>query len=178
MQPTSHPSHSDELPVPTRPFAMYATCLITGMGVYAIDQLSKIAAVSYLDPTDNIRLLGDAFRLQLTRNSGAALSIGTGKTWVLTLISIVVVAAILRAIFQVRNRMWALTLGLLLGGAAGNLTDRLVREPGFGQGRVIDFLAYGTWFIGNIADIAIVLAAGLMLGLSARGVSMRGSHGA
>ena len=73
------------------------------------------------------------------------------------------------------SRGWTLALGLLLGGALGNLIDRLSREPGFARGHVVDFIDYGDWFIGNVADIAIVVAACLIAILGLRGIGLDGS---
>ncbi len=69
---------------------------------------------------------------------------------------------------------WAVALGLLLGGAVGNLVDRFFRAPGPGRGHVVDFIAYFDWFVGNVADIAIVVAAGLIMVLTYRGTSIAG----
>jgi signal peptidase II len=111
----------------------------------------------------------------------------TGVTWVLTVVAVVVVVVVVRSARRLGSAGWAVTLGLLLGGAAGNLTDRLLREPGFGRGHVIDFIDYAGLFIGNVADIAIVVAAvavalqalrGVGLdGRSTRGHGSGGSHG-
>ncbi|WP_136520323.1 MULTISPECIES: signal peptidase II [Cellulomonas] len=152
--------------------------LLTGLTlvVLVVDQLTKIWAVAALAPGERTALLGDLFGLQLVRNEGAALGIASGMTWVLTLVAIVVVAVVVRSARRIGSTGWALALGLLLGGATGNLVDRLVREPGPGRGHVIDFLAYGNLFIGNVADIAIVAAAVLVVLLTARGVHLDGSH--
>lgn len=119
-------------------------------------------------------VLGDLLGLSLLHNPGAALSIATGMTWVFTLAALVVTCIVLRVARRLGSRGWTAALGLLLGGAVGNLIDRLVREPGIGRGRVVDFIAYGDLFVGNVADIAIVAAAGLMLLLGLRGVSLDG----
>jgi signal peptidase II len=89
-------------------------------------------------------------------------------------VAVVIVVVVLRSVRRLGSRGWALALGLLLGGALGNLVDRLVREPGIGRGHVVDFIAYGHLFIGNIADIAIVLAAAIMAVLSVRGTRLEG----
>lgn len=89
-------------------------------------------------------------------------------TWVLTILSVVIVAAILASLRRITTGAWAATIGLLLGGAAGNLVDRVFRAPGLFRGHVVDFLDYFGLFIGNVADIAIVVAAGLVVILSVR----------
>lgn len=146
------------------------------LGVLAIDQLTKVWAVAELAPGERVELLGDLFGLQLVRNPGAALSIATGMTWVLTLVAVVVVVVVVRASRRIGSTGWAVALGLLLGGALGNLVDRMVREPGPARGHVIDFLAYGDLFVGNVADIAIVAAALLVVLLTARGVHLDGTR--
>jgi signal peptidase II len=63
---------------------------------------------------------------------------------------------------RVRRPFSLLAIATLMGGAVGNLIDRLTADPGFGVGHVTDFIAYGTWFVGNVADIWIVLGAALL----------------
>ena len=144
--------------------------------VLLIDQLTKIWAVAALEPGVRTPLLGDLLGLQLIRNDGAALSIASGMTWLLTIVATVVVVVIVRVSRRLGSRGWAVALGLLLGGALGNLVDRMVREPGPLHGHVIDFLAYWRLFIGNVADIAIVVAAVLVVWLTARGVHVDGTR--
>src|SRR5699024_827920 len=119
-------------------------------------------------------VIGEFLRFRLLYNPGAAFSIGTGITWLFTLIIAVVVVVIIRTSLRLGSRSWALALGLLLGGAVGNLADRLFRQPGFPEGHVVDFIDYNGWFVGNVADIAIVLAMGLIIILTVRGVPLSG----
>jgi signal peptidase II len=93
---------------------------------------------------------------------------------VLTLVAAAVVVVVVRSSRRLGSRGWALALGLLLGGALGNLTDRLVRAPGVGRGHVVDFLDYGGLFVGNVADIAIVAAAIVVAALGVRGIGLDG----
>ncbi len=144
--------------------------------VLLVDQLTKVWALSSLDGAPRRAVVGDLLGLELTRNAGAALSIGTGMTWVLTLAAVVVVVVVVRTARRARSTAWAVTFGLLLGGALGNLGDRLFRDPGPLRGHVVDFIAYGDWFIGNVADIAIVVAAGLVILLVVRGVQLDGTR--
>jgi signal peptidase II len=97
-------------------------------------------------------------------------------TWLLTIVVTVVVVFIIRAIGRLGSRGWAVALGLLLGGAVGNLVDRLVREPGFARGHVVDFIDYAGFFVGNVADIAVVSAAVLIALLSLRGIGLDGKR--
>ncbi|MBF0689614.1 MAG: signal peptidase II [Cellulomonas sp.] len=144
--------------------------------VLLVDQLTKVWAVAALEPRVRTPLVGDLLGLQLIRNDGAALSIASGMTWALTLVATAVVVVIVRVSRRLGSRGWAVALGLLLGGALGNLVDRMVREPGPLHGHVIDFLAYGRLFIGNVADIAIVVAAVLVVWLTARGIHVDGTR--
>jgi len=142
--------------------------------VLLVDQLTKWWAESALvlggEPKP---LVGELLQLRLIYNPGAALSIATGMTWVLTVVVVIVVVVIVRAIRRIGSTGWAVALGLLLGGALGNLGDRFFREPGFARGHVVDFIDYGV-FIGNVADIAIVAAAVLIVILSFRGIGLDG----
>lgn len=141
---------------------------------YAVDQVSKAWALATLTGAPAQELLGSFLRLFLIRNPGAAFSVGTGSTWILTVLAVVIIVVVIRSARRLGSRRWALAFGLLLGGALGNLTDRLLREPGFGQGHVVDFIDYNGWFIGNVADIAIVGAAGLIGWLAFTGEGIEG----
>lgn len=159
---------------------LVAMVVLLAAGVVIVDQATKALATATLSESSARPFLGDIITLQLVYNPGAAFSFASGMTWVFTIIAVVVVAVVIRLARQINSVWWAVMLGLLLGGAAGNLIDRLVREPGFGRGHVVDFLNYGGWFIGNVADIAIVLAAGgiavlAVLGLEIDGTRARGS---
>jgi signal peptidase II len=146
---------------------------------YATDQVSKLIALDLLADGQSRPLLGDFLRLKLIGNPGAALSLGAGNTWVMTVIAAVVLVAIIFVARDLGSRAWAIALGALLGSALGNLTDRFTRPPGGGQGHVVDFLDYNGWFIGNVADIWIVAAAILIVLLAILGVSVDGrrEHG-
>lgn len=143
---------------------------------YVLDQSTKAWAVSALDPGSPRELVGSLLKLHLTFNPGAAFSIGTNATWVLTLIATVVIAFTIYSARKLRSRGWALGLGLLIGGALGNLTDRFFREPSFGKGHVVDFLELPHWPIFNVADICVVSAACLIALLSIRGIGLDGSR--
>lgn len=146
------------------------------LACYVGDQVTKVLAVGALDPGDRIPLVGSLVQLRLIRNPGAAFSLATGTTWLLTLVAVVVVVVVLRSARRLGSRGWAVALGLLLGGALGNLTDRLVRAPGLARGHVVDFIDYGGLFIGNVADIAIVAAALLVVLMGLRGVGLDGAR--
>ncbi len=137
--------------------------------VVAVDQATKAWAETALADGRRIDVLGDYLGFRLVYNSGAALSIASGYTLVLTLLAVVVTVAILRYARRITSPWWVAVAALILGGAVGNLIDRLTRPPGFGVGHVVDFIDYNGWFVGNVADIAIVGAALGVLLLSATG---------
>ncbi|HEY0189230.1 MAG TPA: signal peptidase II [Cellulomonas sp.] len=144
--------------------------------VLVVDQVSKAWALRTLDEGVRTPVLGDLLGIQLLFNPGAALGLATGTTWLLTLVAVAVVVVIFRVSRRLGSRGWTVALGLLLGGAVGNLVDRVIREPGVFRGHVVDFIAYGDLFVGNVADIAIVAAAGLLMLLSLRGVRLDGTR--
>jgi signal peptidase II len=176
MQTTPGTSLNDVRPsVPRRRGLLLLLALVAGE-VYAVDQLTKVLAVARLTPGEPRPLLGDLLQLHLIRNAGAAFSVATGVTWVLTVVAVVVVVIVVRSARRLGSAPWAVILGLLLGGALGNLTDRLLRAPGFGRGHVVDFIDYGGLFIGNVADIAIVVAAAAVAVQAARGAGLDGTR--
>ena len=142
------------------------------VAIIAVDQLSKLWAAAQLTGA-RIPLLGDLLGLQLAYNPGAAFSIGEQFTWIFTVLAGLAVVAVGVIAYRTRSLAWSVAWGLLLGGAVTHLADRLFREPGFGVGHVVDFIAYGSWFIGNVADVAIFAAAVLIIVLSLLGLRMR-----
>lgn len=154
----------------------FALACIAAAVVVLIDQASKAAALGGLSEDERIPLLGDLLGLQLAFNPGALLSLGSGSTWLLTLLGVVATVVLIVAATRTRTTGWAVGIGLILGGAIGNLIDRLFAPPAFGRGHVTDFLAYGNWFIGNLADVAlgagvIVLAGSLWIRRRSTGAS-------
>lgn len=147
---------------------------VIALVVLVLDQASKAWALATLAPGEPVDVIGSSIRLNLIRNPGAAFSLGDDSTWILTIVSLVILAGVVVGARRVGNLPWAVALGLLLGGAVGNLVDRLVREPGPGRGHVVDFIDYFGWFVGNVADIAIVVAAGGIMLLSYRGITVAG----
>src|SRR5690606_38387935 len=98
--------------------------------VLVADLITKVLAVHYIDPADPIRIIGDTVTLTLVRNPGAAFSMATGMTWLLTLVAVAVVIGVVRIGRTLRSPWWAFGLALVLGGALGNLIDRFFRSPG------------------------------------------------
>jgi signal peptidase II len=174
MQTTSGTSLNDVTPSAPARRGLLLLLSVVAAAVYAVDQVTKILAVARLTPGRPHALVGDLLQLHLIRNAGAAFSVATGVTWVLTAVALVVVVVVVRSARRLGSTAWAVTLGLLLGGALGNLTDRLLRAPGVGRGHVVDFIDYGGLFIGNVADIAIVVAAAGVALQALRGVGLDG----
>lgn len=127
--------------------------------VVAIDLFTKQWALSALVPGVKHPVLGDVLSLQLVFNSGAAFSLGEGYTWMLTMVALAVTVGIVYYARRARTPLAVALFGIALGGAVGNLIDRLFRDPGIGRGHVVDMINYNNVFVGNVADIAIVGAA-------------------
>ncbi|WP_018335673.1 signal peptidase II [Actinomycetospora chiangmaiensis] len=145
--------------------------------VVVVDLATKIAIVAALADGQRIPLLLDGtISLVLVRNPGAAFSFATGMTWLLTLVAVAVVVGIARYARRMRSRGWAVALGLVLGGALGNLIDRFFRGPGPLQGHVVDFVSVGWWPVFNAADSAICLGGALLVGLALWGIEIDGSR--
>jgi signal peptidase II len=155
---------------------LYLAVVIVAVPVYVADQLTKAWATATLQPDQPRKLIGSILQLTLTRNSGAAFSIGTGATWILTVIACSVVVFVVITARRLGSRGWALALGLLLAGSLGNLTDRMFRAPGPGRGQVVDFLQLPHYPIFNLADSAIVTAAVLIAVMAFRGVGIDGTR--
>jgi len=144
------------------------------LAVVLIDQLSKYLVVTHLKDQPPIKVIGTWLQFEYLRNSGAAFSFGTSFTFVFTAIAVAVVVVIVRTSRKLGSLGWAIALGGLLGGAVGNLLDRLFRDPGFLRGHVVDFVYVQNFATFNLADSAIVCSAILMVLLSLRGIEIDG----
>ncbi len=142
--------------------------------IVVIDQFTKALAVAYLRGEPPVEVIGTCLRLAYGENTGAAFGIGTGFTWIFTAIALIVAVVIVRTARKLGSVPWAIALGGLLGGALGNLVDRLIRPPGPGQGYVVDFIALPNFPIFNVADMAITVSAILMVLLTLRGTDFTG----
>jgi signal peptidase II len=153
------PPDTGTVPVRPRKVGLLAVIALT---VVVLDVISKVVVVATVQPNEPVRLLGGLVYLSLIRNPGAAFSMATGMTWLLALIAIGVVVVIVRMAPRLRSTPWAVSLGLVLGGAIGNLIDRIFRAPGFLQGHVVDFVSVfgpnAEYFpVFNVADSAITI---------------------
>jgi signal peptidase II len=141
---------------------------------YAADQVTKHLAVQHLTGRADVSVVGEILQLRLTRNPGAAFSIGTDLTVAISVLAIVATAAVLWFSRRLADPWWALALGLMLAGIVGNLTDRLLRAPGPLQGEVVDFLMLPNWPIFNVADICLTVAVPIVLIQAFRGIGLDG----
>ncbi len=176
-EPISEPAASepDETvgPVSSGPRRMV---LLVGVAVVVLglDLLTKVLAVAFIDPKNPVEIIGDTVTLTLIRNPGAAFSMATGMTWLLTLVAVGVVVGVIKIGRTLSSPWWALGLGLVLGGALGNLIDRIFRSPGPLQGHVVDFVSVGWWPVFNVADSSIVCGAILLVALTLFGIEPSG----
>lgn len=163
----THRSHQRQhehegAPRRTLPLVLAACVFVLG---YGLDQLTKHLVVTRMDLHQQIEIIPGVLRWYSIRNSGAAFSLGEGYTWVFTVfMALVAVVVAVWALPRTRGRLWGLALGGLLAGTLGNLTDRLFRPPGGGQGHVVDFVSVGNFAIFNVADATIVVS---MIGIVA-----------
>jgi signal peptidase II len=149
--------------------------------VLAADVATKVVGVAQLEGRAPVPVLGGLVWLQLVRNPGAAFSLATGYTWLLSLIALAVVVVIVRVARRLRSTGWAVALGLVLGGATGNLVDRIFRAPGPLQGHVVDLVSLfapdgRAWPVFNLADSAIVTGGVLIVVLASMGRELDGTR--
>ncbi|MCF8546647.1 MAG: signal peptidase II [Microbacteriaceae bacterium] len=125
----------------------------------ALDQLTKLWAETALVGQPRTPILGGWFGLILVYNPGAAFGLGSGFVWVLTVIAGIAVVVLIVAALRTQTFWWSIAIGSMLGGAVSHFLDRLLRGDTIGTGKIVDFIDYGGFFVGNIADIALVGAA-------------------
>lgn len=142
---------------------------------YALDLISKMIVVAKLEHHPPIEIIGDWLKFEAIRNAGAAFGIGEAFTVIFTVIAATVIVVIARLARKLYSLPWAIALGLLLGGALGNLTDRLFRSPGVFEGAVVDFIAPKHFAVFNLADSAIVCGGILIVLLSFKGLDPDGT---
>ncbi len=148
---------------------------VVALCVYLVDQIAKVLVVQSLYEGQQVQVLGQLLQFHFVKNPGAAFSIGSGSTWIFSIVGVGVLGFVIWYAPRIRSTAWAVLFGLLLGGLLGNLTDRLFREPGFGVGHVVDFLQIPLLpAIFNLADVAIVSSMALFLILTIRGIGLDG----
>lgn len=171
-QVTDTDSAGNRLPKPLKTRLLIAIAAV----ILLFDLVTKIVVVHYVKPGNPIAIVGDVVTLRLVRNPGAAFSMATGMTWLLTVVAVAVVVGVIKIGRTLRSPWWALGLGLVLGGALGNLIDRFFRAPGPFQGHVVDFVSVGWWPVFNVADSSIVCGAILLVVLSLFGFEPNGER--
>lgn len=139
---------------------------LTAVAVVLIDQTTKLWAVASLEGQPDRQIVGDLLRFSFVRNPGAAFGLGGGATIVFSIVAVIVVVVLIRMSAKLVSYWWGVALGLMLGGATGNLIDRIFREPAALQGHVVDFLRLPNWPVFNVADMALVSSAVLIVALS------------
>ncbi|WP_415976903.1 signal peptidase II [Rhodococcus sp. 077-4] len=170
MTDTDSASNGPVKPLKTRLLIAIASVILL------FDLVTKILVVHFVKPGNPIEIVGDVVTLRLVRNPGAAFSMATGMTWLLTVVAVAVVIGVIKIGRTLRSPWWALGLGLVLGGALGNLIDRFFRAPGPFQGHVVDFVSVGWWPVFNVADSSIVCGAILLVVLSLFGFEPNGER--
>jgi signal peptidase II len=130
--------------------------------VYALDRVTKVLAEQRLEGRPPVEIIPGVVELRFTTNPGGAFGLFGGAAWLFVLASMVVIVAVLFSSVRLPSSLAAVSLGLVLGGALGNLTDRVIRGPGF-SGEVVDFIDLQVWPVFNMADSAIVVGAALLL---------------
>ncbi|QIG40892.1 signal peptidase II [Microbacterium sp. 4R-513] len=151
---------------PLRQAAAGTIIAILAALVLAADQFTKYLAIQNLPPEEPVHVIGDFLIFYLVRNPGAAFSLGENVTWIFTIaLAVVAVVIVWLAATRVRSRLWAVALGLLLGGVLGNLTDRMLREPGFAVGHVVDFINT-PWMMPAIYNVADIFIVSMMIGVA------------
>lgn len=172
------PDVDDEAAAPAgRPKGKRKIAVLFAVAVvaYAFDLVSKMIVVAKLEHHEPIEIIGDLLRFEAVRNAGAAFGIGEAFTVIFTCIAATVIIVIARLARKLYSMPWAIALGLLLGGALGNLTDRIFRSPGVFKGAVVDFIAPSHFAVFNLADSAIVCGGILIVILSFKGLDPDGT---
>lgn len=146
--------------------------------VFAADQLVKYLVETNMREGEVIEVIDGVLQWYFVRNPGAAFSMASGQTWLLSIVAVAVIVTVVILARKIHSARWAAVFGLVLGGALGNLFDRLFREPGFFQGHVVDYIST-PWLIPaiyNIADIAIVFGMASFVLLTILDVRLDGTR--
>lgn len=152
------------------------TLVTAAAAVFCADLATKVWIVAHYADGHVTSVVPGVLDVQQSRNAGAAFGLATGATLLFSVVAVVVAVIILRTARRLRSGAWALAFGLLLGGAVGNLGDRIFRSPGFLRGRVVDWIYLHHWPVFNLADSGIVIGGVLAVVLAARGLRPDGSR--
>ncbi|HEV8573008.1 MAG TPA: signal peptidase II [Actinomycetota bacterium] len=143
---------------PRLPLLLYSAAAV----IYALDRITKVLAEQRLRGRPPVEIVPGVVQLRFTTNPGGAFGLFGGAAWLFILASLVVIVAVIVSSRRLPSALAAVSLGFVLGGALGNLTDRVIRGPGF-AGEVVDFIDFQVWPVFNLADSAIVVGAALLL---------------
>jgi signal peptidase II len=179
-EPSSAPASSSSASFSSRHRLALIILACVAVGAVVFDHLTKYWAINTVlarlqSGEGPIEVIGTWVQFTYAENTGAAFSIGTGYTWIFSIVAVIVAIVILRTARNLGSVGWAIALGGLLGGLLGNLIDRFTREPGFGRGYVVDFIAFPNFPVFNVADSFITCSAVLMVVLTLFGIDYRGN---
>lgn len=160
---------------PPRSWRLAALFGAVGLVVLGLDQVTKALALQHLTPGEPVNVVGSLLKFNLIRNPGAAFSLGTSYTPVISAVQIIVAVGVVWLSRRLGSVGWAVAFGLLFGGAVGNIMDRIFREPSPFHGHVVDFLQTPHWAIFNVADMGVTSAAILLVIQTLRGVKLDGT---
>nr|WP_255429815.1 signal peptidase II [Streptomonospora sp. PA3] len=149
--------------------AVAAACL-------AADYATKEAALAAFAPGESMPVVGELLKFTLVFNTGAAFSMGQGLPWLFFFIAVGVVVYILFLARRLGSTAWTIALGMILGGALGNLVDRAFRPPAPLHGAVVDWIQVPEFPVFNIADSCIVVGGALAVLLAFRGINLDGTR--
>jgi signal peptidase II len=158
------------------PAYLRVVLVLVALVVFGADLATKTWIAHHYADGHTTTLISGVLQIELTRNAGAAFGIATGATFVFSVVAVAVIAVIVRTASKLRSTAWAITLGLLLGGAVGNLGDRIFRSPGIFRGRVVDWIYLHHWPVFNLADSGIVVGGVLAVLLASQGIRPDGSR--
>jgi signal peptidase II len=176
MQAARGAAVAADAPAGAPPHRRARLLILTAAVILLADVVSKHIVVAKLSNRPPVHVISHVLTLTLTRNPGAAFSIGPSATVLFSVVAVVVVIVIIRTARRLASRGWAVAFGLLLGGALGNLADRVFRSPGPFRGHVVDWIQLPHWPVFNIADSAIVTGGLLAMLLVTRGIELDGSR--
>ncbi len=164
------------VPPPTRLRTRRGLLAATAGAVIVADLATKTWIVHSYAGGRVSTVIPHVLQVEQSRNAGAAFGIATGLTIILSIVAIAVAVAVVRASRRLHSRWWAVSLGLLLGGALGNLGDRIFRSPGVLRGRVVDWIAFSHYPVFNLADSGITVGGVLAVLLALRGLRLDGTR--
>jgi signal peptidase II len=166
---------AEATPVKPRSWRLTVVFAVVGLLILGLDQLTKMLALQHLTPGEPVNVIGELLKFNLIRNPGAAFSLGSDFTPVISTIQIIVAVGVIWLSRRLGSAGWAVAFGLLFGGAVGNITDRIFRAPSPFHGHVVDFLQTPHWAIFNVADMAVTSAAILLVIQTLRGIKLDGT---